>query len=404
MKKAARKKATAKAAGEEGCAARRQRQRRRQPLTQAARDEEGRAREEGSATEEGAAREESGAGQASPSRGWRPGDRVSVPAGSDWTRAELTAIRAQLVDELAEMRTAYDRSLPDLTELQLSSADGAGDDQADAGSKTFEREQEQSIAANRLDLMTQIAARGGAHRRRHLRLLRELRQADPEGPAQGVPGRHAGRRVQGARGTALTAWPSRRGQWGRELRRRRGRQPIRADPPHPGRRRRIRLLGAVAAAVVALDVVSKLLVVANLGAGHAPVRVLFGALYLVQTRNSGAAFSLGTGATVILTLIALVVVAVIVRTARRLRSTGWAVALGLILGGALGNLADRIFRAPGVGRGHVVDWISLFGADGRVLADLQPRRLRRSSAARSSARSWRCAASTSTAVRPRRRR
>jgi RNA polymerase-binding transcription factor DksA len=82
--------------------------------------------------------------------------RVSVPAGSDWTRAELTAIRAQLVDELAEMRAAYDRSLADLTELQLSSGDGAGDDQADAGSKTFEREQEQSIAANRLDLMTQM--------------------------------------------------------------------------------------------------------------------------------------------------------------------------------------------------------------------------------------------------------
>jgi RNA polymerase-binding transcription factor DksA len=82
--------------------------------------------------------------------------RVAVPAGSDWTRAELTAIRAQLIDELAEMRAAYDRSLADLTELQLSSGDGAGDDQADAGSKTFEREQEQSIAANRLDLMTQM--------------------------------------------------------------------------------------------------------------------------------------------------------------------------------------------------------------------------------------------------------
>ena len=47
-----------------------------------------------------------------------------------------------------------------------------------------------------------------------------------------------------------------------------------------------------------------------------------------------------------------------------MRSRGWAVALGLVLGGALGNLADRIFRAPGVLRGHVVDWISLFGPDG----------------------------------------
>lgn len=137
-------------------------------------------------------------------------------------------------------------------------------------------------------------------------------------------------------------------------------QPTAPRPP-----RRIRLLGAVAAAVVALDLASKLLVVANLGAGHAPVRVVFGALYLVQTRNSGAAFSLGTGATVILTLIALVVVAVIVRTARQLRSIGWATALGLILGGALGNLADRIFRNPGIGRGYVVDWISLFSDDGR---------------------------------------
>lgn len=138
-----------------------------------------------------------------------------------------------------------------------------------------------------------------------------------------------------------------------------------AQPATPRARRRIRLLGVVAAAAVALDLVSKLLVVANLGIGHRPVRVLFGALYLVQTRNSGAAFSLGTGATVILTLIALVVVAVIIRTARQLRSVGWATALGLILGGALGNLVDRIFRDPGVGRGHVVDWISLFSNDGR---------------------------------------
>jgi signal peptidase II len=62
--------------------------------------------------------------------------------------------------------------------------------------------------------------------------------------------------------------------------------------------------------------------------------------------------------------VALAVVAFIVRTAGRMRSTGWAVALGLILGGALGNLSDRIFRDPGVLRGHVVDWISVFGPNG----------------------------------------
>ena len=54
------------------------------------------------------------------------------------------------------MQAAYDVSVRDLNALQTAGNDGAGDDQADAGSKTFEREQEQSIAANRLDLMTQI--------------------------------------------------------------------------------------------------------------------------------------------------------------------------------------------------------------------------------------------------------
>jgi RNA polymerase-binding protein DksA len=81
---------------------------------------------------------------------------VSVPRGTEWTKSELAAVRTQLVDELNEMRAAYDLSLRDLDNLQRAGTDGAGDDQADAGSKTFEREQEQSIAANRLDLMAQI--------------------------------------------------------------------------------------------------------------------------------------------------------------------------------------------------------------------------------------------------------
>jgi signal peptidase II len=129
------------------------------------------------------------------------------------------------------------------------------------------------------------------------------------------------------------------------------------------RPRRIGLFAAVAAGVLALDAVSKVLVVADLE-GHHPLRVLGGLFYLDVARNSGAAFSLGTGFTVILTVVALAVVAIIVRTARRLHSLGWAICLGLILGGALGNLSDRIFRAPGVGRGHVVDWISAFGPNG----------------------------------------
>ncbi len=82
--------------------------------------------------------------------------QISVPKGTEWTAAELAEVRSELVGELAAMQSEYDRSIHDLNELQLASADGAGDDQADAGSKTFEREQELSIAANRLDLLTQI--------------------------------------------------------------------------------------------------------------------------------------------------------------------------------------------------------------------------------------------------------
>jgi signal peptidase II len=135
-----------------------------------------------------------------------------------------------------------------------------------------------------------------------------------------------------------------------------------ASPPVPQRPRRLALFVVVALAVLTLDVVSKVLVVANLDP-YQRVRILGGAIYLQQARNSGAAFSLGTGFTVILTLVALAVVVVIVRTASRMRSVGWSVALGLILGGAVGNLVDRIFREPGVFRGRVVDWISLFGPD-----------------------------------------
>ena len=63
--------------------------------------------------------------------------------------------------------------------------------------------------------------------------------------------------------------------------------------------------------------------------------------------------------TIVFTVIAVGVVVYILRAARNLRSVGWAITLGLLLGGATGNLVDRIFRAPGLFRGHVVDWIEL---------------------------------------------
>ncbi len=93
--------------------------------------------------------------------------------------------------------------------------------------------------------------------------------------------------------------------------------------------------------------------------GKEPVEVLGGAVTFVVSRNSGAAFSFAEGATVLFTLIAVAVAVVIVRSMRRLASSGWAVSLGLLLGGAVGNLLDRLLRAPGVGRGAVVDFISV---------------------------------------------
>jgi signal peptidase II len=125
-----------------------------------------------------------------------------------------------------------------------------------------------------------------------------------------------------------------------------------------GPRRRIGVLLAVAATAYVLDMISKILVVAKL-ADRGPVHVIGTFLQFTYTRNPGAAFSLGIGYTVVFSLIAVGVVAVIARVARRLYSLPWAIALGLLLGGALGNLTDRIVRSPGPFRGWVVDFIQV---------------------------------------------
>jgi signal peptidase II len=126
----------------------------------------------------------------------------------------------------------------------------------------------------------------------------------------------------------------------------------------PAGRRQLHVLLTAAALALGADVASKAVVVAKL-ADRAPVEVVPKVLDLQLTRNPGAAFGLAGGATILFTLVAAAVVVFIAVAARRLRSRGWAVALGLLLGGALGNLGDRIFRHPGFLRGHVVDWIHL---------------------------------------------
>jgi signal peptidase II len=125
------------------------------------------------------------------------------------------------------------------------------------------------------------------------------------------------------------------------------------------RRRRRPLVGVLAAITVvvyALDQITKWQAEQHLTPG-VPVELIDGLLNLRLLYNSGAAFSIATGLTWLLTVLAVIVVIVIVRVATRLGSRGWAVALGLLLGGALGNLTDRLARQPGFGRGHVVDFL-----------------------------------------------
>jgi signal peptidase II len=118
------------------------------------------------------------------------------------------------------------------------------------------------------------------------------------------------------------------------------------------------VLVTAAAPVYLADQLTKAWVSANLQPDQ-PRKLIGSVLQLNLTHNAGAAFSIGTGATSVLTAIACAVVVFVVITARRLGSRGWALALGLLLGGSLGNLTDRMFRAPGPGRGHVVDFLQL---------------------------------------------
>jgi signal peptidase II len=89
------------------------------------------------------------------------------------------------------------------------------------------------------------------------------------------------------------------------------------------------------------------------------VEVLGPYVRLTLVRNPGAAFGTGTSWTVALSLVAIAAVLTVLVLSRRVGSPGWAVALGLLLGGVAGNLTDRLFRSPGVLRGHVVDFLQL---------------------------------------------
>ena len=120
------------------------------------------------------------------------------------------------------------------------------------------------------------------------------------------------------------------------------------------------LLGVVAAGILALDQLAKYLIVANLEVGEV-VPVLGELLQFHFVKNSGAAFSLASGFTWILSIVAVGVIVAIIVFARRIKSTAWAWMLGLLLGGALGNVTDRLFREPSFGMGHVIDFLQIWG-------------------------------------------
>ncbi|WP_279586866.1 signal peptidase II [Canibacter zhoujuaniae] len=125
----------------------------------------------------------------------------------------------------------------------------------------------------------------------------------------------------------------------------------------PVRRRSKALFSVgVAALVVLADQLTKLIALDRLQPGKA-VHILGEALQFVLVFNPGAAFSFLENATWVFTLLSTVVVVVICTQLTKIVRTSWAVAVGLLLGGALGNLIDRLFRAPGFPEGHVVDFV-----------------------------------------------
>ncbi len=118
----------------------------------------------------------------------------------------------------------------------------------------------------------------------------------------------------------------------------------------------VRLFAVIAALTLVVDQVTKALAVEKLQ-GRESIELIPNVLSLSFLRNGGAALGTGAGFTVVLTIVAIAVSVAVVRMATRLRDRWWAVGLGLLLAGAVGNLCDRLFREPAPLKGHVVDFI-----------------------------------------------
>ncbi len=121
---------------------------------------------------------------------------------------------------------------------------------------------------------------------------------------------------------------------------------------------RWRTLLSVAWLIWILDLATKAWAVSQL-ANREPVEILGSFFQLTFVRNPGAAFSFASNATLFLSLFGIIVALGIIYFAPKITSKGWSVVLGLVMGGVLGNLMDRIFREPSFLRGHVIDWMQL---------------------------------------------
>lgn len=125
----------------------------------------------------------------------------------------------------------------------------------------------------------------------------------------------------------------------------------------------------LALVTLGLDQASKVWALGSLDDGHV-VPLVGDVLRLRLIRNPGAAFSIGDSSTVVMTALAVAITIAVVVAAWRAASPCWTAALGLLLGGSLGNLSDRFFREPGPGRGHVIDFIDYGGLFVGNVADI----------------------------------
>jgi signal peptidase II len=169
-----------------------------------------------------------------------------------------------------------------------------------------------------------------------------VRQRHPGRAARRIPVRYALRHLQAVGGATLTTQDP---------------TQDRTETAAGSRTRAWTVFGLVAVAVIAIDLAVKQWTTSTIAHGE-PLKLFGGLIYVIYTRNSGAAFSMLRDQTWIFPLIALGVICWLFWMIKGTVSAAWAVALGLVLGGAAGNLGDRLFRAPGPFQGHVVDMFS----------------------------------------------